>query len=127
MDLESADFQMRHLGEGPICSRSAGCKAPRRRAQSFPYGEIAAGQRGKRPSLEVPLEGSADGLVEVVDVEHQPPVGSSVGAKVAHMRIAAELGDNAGIGQRRQVGGHHRHGAAEVAEGRVGHHLVLSA
>ena len=32
---------------------------------------------------------------------------------------------NAGIGQHGQVGGHHRHRAAEVAEGRLGHQLVL--
>src|ERR1700761_6528509 len=42
-------------------------------------------------TLQVPLEGSANGLVEVVDVENEPPIRRSIRAQVAHMRVAANL------------------------------------
>jgi hypothetical protein len=76
-------------------------------------------------ALQVPLERSANGLVEVVDVEDQTAVGCGKGAQVAHMRVAAELGCKAGVGQHGQVRGHHRNCAAKEAEGRVGHELIL--
>ncbi len=70
-------------------------------------------------ALQVPLEGAADGFVEVVDVEDEAAVGRGKSAEVAHMGVAAELADDAGGGQHGQVGGHDRHGAAKVAEGRL--------
>ncbi len=76
-------------------------------------------------ALQVPLEGAANGFVEVVDVEDEAAVGRGVGAEVAHVGVAAELADDAGGGERGEVGGHHRHSAAKVAEGRCGHELVL--
>jgi hypothetical protein len=39
--------------------------------------------------------------------------------------VAAELRDDAGVGQGGQIRGHHRHRAAEVAEGRGGHQVIL--
>ena len=41
------------------------------------------------------------------------------------MSVAAELADDARRRQHGQVGGHHRHRAAEVTEGRRGHQQVL--
>src|SRR5208337_970193 len=74
---------------------------------------VAAGDRdGGCHALEVPLEGAADGFVEVVDVEDQASVGRGIGANVADVRVSAELADDAGVGQSGQVGGHDRDGAA---------------
>ncbi len=78
------------LGEGEDGVVAGACFARRLAA-----GEDEAGGH----ALEVPLEGTADGLVEVVDVEDEAAVGRGEGAEVAHVRVAAELGDDAGVGQ----------------------------
>jgi len=39
--------------------------------------------------------------------------------------VAAKLGVDAGVEAEREIVGHHRHGAAEEAEGRGGHVVVL--
>ncbi len=86
----------------------------------------AAGKRYRRcHALEIPLEGTADGFVEVVDVKNEAAVGRGKGAEVAHVRVAAELRDDAGIRQQGQIGSHDRDGATKVAEGRRGHQLIL--
>ena len=95
-----------------------------RRAVFVPRGAPGQHQRSGH-ALQIPLEGAADGFVEVVDVEDQPAIGRGEGAEVAHMRVAAELADDAGGGQLREVSGHHRRRAAKVAEGRLGHQLVF--
>jgi hypothetical protein len=127
MDLEAAHFERGHTGKNAHLGSVAGHKPfhdqPRR-------GLLVAGftagddQRGGH-ALQIPLEGAADGLVEVVDVEDQPAVGGGIGSQVAHVGVAAELDCEAGRGQQPQVGGHHRHRAAKVAEGRLGHEFVL--
>ena len=43
-------------------------------------------------ALDVPLEGSADGLVEVVDIEDEAAIGSAVGSEILDVGVAAELG-----------------------------------
>ena len=95
MHLEAADFENRQLGKGAhllavVRSRNSST-APR--AATFLVSGFAPGkhQRGGH-ALQVPLEGAADGLVKVVDVEDQPAVGRGKGAQVAHVRVAAELG-----------------------------------
>ena len=40
------------------------------------------------------------------------------------MRVAAELGDEVGVGLKREIVGHDGHGAAKEAEGRGGHELM---
>ena len=86
----------------------------------------ASGQHQRcRHALQVPLEGAANGLVEVVDVEDEASVGRGVGAQVAHVGVAAELADDAGRGKLGQVRSHYRRGAAKKGEGRLGHELVL--
>ena len=87
---------------------------------------FAAGQDNTgRQALHIPLKRPADGFVEVVDVKDQPAIGRGVGAQVAHMRVPAELGKDAGMGQHRQVGGHDRNGAAKKTKGRSRHPLPL--
>ena len=76
-------------------------------------------------TLDVPLEGAADGLVEVVDVEDEAGVDAGEGAEVADVGVTAELGVDARVGPERQVGGHDRRSSAEEAEGRGGHAVVL--
>jgi len=51
----------------------------------FTAGQDDAG----RQTLQIPLKGPADGFVEVVDVEDQPPIGRGVGTQVADMRVSA--------------------------------------
>ena len=41
------------------------------------------------------------------------------------MGVAAELADDAGGGEDREIGGHDRDRAPEIAEGRGGHELIL--
>ncbi len=123
MHLKAADFEEGHLCEMRASVRSnAGCSARRLVRGRLLVSGFAAGEDERSGhALQVPLEGAADGFVEVVDVEDEAAVGCGEGAEVAHMRVAAELRFDAGIGQDGQVGGHHRRGAAKVAEGRLGH------
>ena len=78
-------------------------------------------------ALDVPLEGAADGLVEVVDVEDEAAVGRGEGAEVADVGVAAELGEDAGVGAEREVAGHDGNGAAKEAEGRAAMRSYLMA
>ena len=69
-------------------------------------------------ALEVPLKGTADGLVEVIDVEEQAAAdGAGVGAEVFDVGVAAELGEQPGVGVGGEIGSHDGHGSAEEAEG----------
>ena len=76
-------------------------------------------------ALEVPFEGRSAGFIEVIDIEDEAAIRGSVGTEVAHVGIAADLRDDAGVGQRSEVSGHDRHSAAEEAEGRSEHAFVL--
>jgi hypothetical protein len=76
-------------------------------------------------ALQVPLEGCGAGLVEVVDVEDETAIGRGVGAEIANVGVAADLREDAGVGQRGEIRGHDRHSAAKEAEGRSEHALVF--
>ncbi len=76
-------------------------------------------------ALDVPLEGTGDGLVEVVDVEDDAAIETGEGAEVADVGVSAELVEDGGVGGEGEIGGHDGDGSAEVAEGREGHALVL--
>ena len=67
-----------------------------------PTGDLEA--RGQ--PLHVPLEGPRVRLVEVVDVEDQPPLGAAEHAEVGQVGVAAELHRQARGRGPRQVGGH---------------------
>ena len=70
--------------------------------------------------------GPGQRLVEVVDVEHQPPLGRREHPEVRQVRVAAALHLEARARRRREVGGHHQRGArgrtrtARRASGRSG-------
>ena len=66
------------------------CAALARGAVFVSRGAPGQHKRGGHP-LQVPLERTANGFVEVVDVEDQPSVGSGIRAQVAHVRVAAKL------------------------------------
>ena len=82
-------------------------------------------QKAGGHSLDIPLEGAADGLVEIVEVEYEATVGSCEGTEVADVGVTAELRVNAGVGTEREITGHYGDGATEEAEGRAGHPLVF--
>ena len=71
--------------------------------------------------LDVPLPGSRNRLVEVVEVEHQVPLGRGVAAEVRQVRVPAQLDLDPGRGRRGEVRGHHRGAAPEEGE-RGGEH-----
>ena len=127
VDQESADLNMRHAREGAHLrgvTRDA-CLGGFARGARF----VAGGATGKNErsghALEVPLEGSADGLVEIVDVKDEVAVGRGVSAEVAYVRIAAELAEEPGGRELREIGGHDGRGAAEISKRRLGHHLIF--
>ena len=125
--LKAVHFKLRHAGK---CAHLLGV-ALDARLGGFARGAVfvsrgASGQHQRgRHALQVPLEWAANRLIEVVDVEDQPPVGRGVCAQVAHMRVAAKLAHDAGRRKLRQVRGHHRRCAAKVSERRLGHELIL--
>ena len=127
MHLEPSHFEARHLGK----SAHLGAVALDARLHGLPGRGLlvirfAPRQHQRRGhALQIPLKRSANGLVEIVDVEHQPAVGRGKRAQVAHVRIAAQLAQDARIGQRGQVRRHHWRCAAKIAKGRLRHELVF--
>ena len=97
--------------------------ASRRVAAAEPA--IAAGDRDARgQALDVPFPGSRQALVEVVEVEDQPPIRRGEYAVVGEVRIAAQLRARAADRRVGEVGGHDRRRAAEEREGRAQHAAV---
>ena len=76
-------------------------------------------------ALEIPFEGRGAGFIEVIDIEDEATIRCGVGTEVAHVGIAADLRDDAGVGQCGEVGRHDRHSAAKETEGRSEHAFVL--
>src|SRR5262249_33603738 len=75
-------------------------------------------QAGRQP-LDIPLPRAGQGLVEVVDVEHQAALGRAEDAEVGQVSIAAGLHRQPGYRRPGQVAGH-RQGRAPVI-GERGH------
>ncbi len=83
---------------------------------------VATGDlEARREALDVPLPGPRQGLVEVVDVEDDAPVGGGEGAEVGEVGVAAGLHPQARVGGLGEVHRHDRRGAAEEGEGRGQH------
>ena len=83
---------------------------------------IAPGDlEARREALQVPLPGPGKGLVEVVDVQDQAPIGGGEDAEVGEVGIAACLNPQPGFGGLREVHRHDRRGAAKEGEGRGQH------
>ena len=74
--------------------------------------------------LHVPLERAGEGLVEVVEVEHERPLWRAVDAELGQVRVTAQLDPQVGPGRRAQVGGHHSGRPAIERERRDGHPAV---
>ena len=72
-------------------------------------------------SLQVPLERARQRLVEVVDVEDEPPVGGGVHAEVGEVSVPAELDLQSRPRESREIRRHHGRGAAEERERRNEH------
>ena len=75
--------------------------------------------------LDVPFERAGQGLVEVVQVEHQVPFRGRVEAEVAQVRVTAQLHAQARIGGRGEVSGHHQ-GRTPVEGERGRDHAAVS-
>jgi len=103
MDLIVSEFQHGHLREevhrGAIALEegSRGVAAEAVFCACLASGEDEA----YGEALDVPLEWAANGLVEVVDVEDEAAIGRGEGSEVADVRVAAELGEDAGVGAER--------------------------
>jgi hypothetical protein len=82
---------------------------------------VADDRQGRDEPLHVELEGAAVGLVEVVDVEHQPPLGRREDAEVGRVRVTAERHVDPGRGPGHQVVGHHQGRAAQEGKRPDGH------
>ena len=78
----------------------------------------------RRESLEVPLERAMKRLVEIVDVEHEVPLGRGEKPEVGQVGVAAHLDDDPGVRCRSEVGGHRQRGTAVERERRDGHATV---
>ena len=66
-----------------------------------------------------------NGLIEIVQVEDQLAVRRGERAQVLHVRIAAQLSVEAGVGQSRQVGCHDGDCASKESERRQAHASVF--
>ena len=72
----------------------------------------------------IPLPRPGQRLVEVVEVEDEPPLGRGEGAEVGEMGVAAELRLEARPRGPREIRRHHRRGAAVEGERRGQHAAV---
>jgi hypothetical protein len=78
-----------------------------------------------RQALQVPFPGRWKRLVEVVDVEHDAPLGRCERTEVHQMAIAAGLHGQVRGGQPRKIGRHDR-GRAPVEGERRDHHAAVA-
>ena len=83
-------------------------------------------QAGRQPA-QIPVERAWQRLVEIVHVEHRVAFRRGEHAKIGQMRVTAQLHHHARAGQRGEVGGHHRGGAAQERERRDTHALLPQA
>jgi hypothetical protein len=100
----------------------AGRRAGRLRALGCAQAAVAAGDGDARDqALEVPLPRARQRLVEVVEIEHERPVGRGEPSEVRQVRVAAQLRPDAGRGGGGKVGGHDRRRTAVEREGGLEH------
>ena len=78
----------------------------------------------RREALDVPLPRPGQRLVEVVDVEDQPPLGRLEEAEVHEVGVAAQLGREPGVGRPGQVRRHEQRAAPVERAGRDEHAAV---
>ena len=75
----------------------------------------------RRQALDVPLERRGQRLVEVVEIEHQPPVGRREHPEVRQVRVPAALHAQPRRRRLREIPGHDRRAAAVERERRDDH------
>ena len=115
--------EQRQVGEPPQLVTIRGHTGPHRvAAVVFRRPVVAPGDpdtRGQPP--QVPLPAAWVGLVEIVEVDHQIPLGRCVEPEVAEVRVAAHHGCDSRCRQMRDVLGHHHRGSAQKSVRRVDH------
>ncbi len=87
---------------------------------------MASGDRdARRQALEVPFPRPFQGLVEIIEVEHQLALGGRKQPEVGQMRVAARLHRQTRDRSRLEVGGHNS--CCRAIKGkRRGHHPTAS-
>jgi hypothetical protein len=70
---------------------------------------------------QIPLPAARVSLVEVIEVDHQIPLGRGIEPEIAEVRVTAHHGCDSGCGQMRHVLSHHHGGSAEKSVRRVDH------
>ena len=120
------DAEQRHVGELAHCGAVGVDAGQDDRAPFFGGVVVVAPGDGQArgQALDVPLEGSGQGFVEVVDVEDEPPLGGGERAEVRQVRVPAQLDPQARGGCRGEVGGHRQCRAPVVGERRDQHPAV---
>ena len=123
VDAGVPELEVGHRGEAPDRLPVRARHRPVDRLPLFGVeAAIAAGDgEAGRQALDVPLERARQRLVEVVDAEHEPPVGRGEPTEVRQMRIAAELHVESGPRRAGQIGRHRVGRAAEERERRHEH------
>src|SRR4051794_15368917 len=110
------------LGPLPV-----GSDAGARQLETFRFrhaGLAAAEDEARRQSLDVPLPRTTCRLVEIVEVEHQPPLGCGIATKIREMRVSAHLDIESSCRSRGKVAGHHARRPAEKCQRRSKHSAV---
>ena len=126
LDVGIPDIQVAHRGSlphpGPVLrGHRQHDRAPLRgREPAIPAGDLET--RGQ--PLHVPLPRARQRLVEIVDVEHQLPLGGGEHPEVRQVRVAANLDRQPGARGGGQVGGHDQRGTPVERERRHQHPAV---
>ena len=82
---------------------------------------VSGDDNAGREPLDVPLPGSRQGFVEIVDVEENVALRRGETAEIHQVSVAAGLHAKSGRRGRRQIGRHDRGRAAIEGERRLGH------
>ena len=128
IDVEARvpDIEHRHAGERPhglpVGADRAADHGP---SLTPPQAVLATSDLdARRQPLDIPLPRPAAGLVEVVQIEDEPPLRRAEYSEIGEVRIAAQLHLEAGRGRSRKVGRHRQRGAPEVRKRRRQHPTV---
>nr|WP_231907587.1 hypothetical protein [Oerskovia enterophila] len=127
-DLVAAELHVPQVEVAQVGERAESLAVPARRGERDPLallaGHAAVASRdleARDEPLEVPLEGAAVRLVEVVDVEDQRALGGCEPAEVREVRVAAELDGQVRARPGAEVGRHDRGRPPVEREGGGGH------
>ena len=89
--------------------------------------EVASGHsEARHEALQIPLKRPRQRLVEIVDVEHQPPVGRGERAKVRQVGVTAQLHAQPTVGRAREIRRHQVRGTPIKGKRRDQHPAVAN-